>query len=112
MDVEIKEKVYISGKITGLLNYADAFNRAEQSLRNAGYDVYNPCNMCLISGWQWEDYMRYDISRLLECDYIYPLKNWRKSKGARLEMKLAKKLGIKILTLQSESHGNARERLF
>lgn len=93
------EKVYICGKITGLLNYADAFNKAEQKLRNMGYAVFNPCNMGIITGWEWVDYMRYDLRMLMQCDYIYPLKNWRKSKGARLEMKIAKKLKIQILKI-------------
>ena len=36
MDVGIKEKVYISGAITGVLDYADKFNKAEQELRSNG----------------------------------------------------------------------------
>lgn len=51
MDVGIKEKVYISGAITGVLDYADKFNKAEQELRSMGFDVFNPCNMGIVEGF-------------------------------------------------------------
>lgn len=99
MDAIVKEKVYISGAITGVLDYADKFNKAEQELRSLGFDVFNPCNMGIVEGFSWADYMKKDIAMLMECDYIYPLKGWRKSRGAKIEMKLAKKLGIEVLKL-------------
>lgn len=99
MDAIVKEKVYISGAITGVLNYADKFNKAEQELRDMGFDVFNPCNMGIVEGFEWADYMKKDIAMLMECDYIYPLKEWKKSRGAKIEMKLAKKLGIEVLKL-------------
>ena len=99
MDVGIKEKVYISGAITGVLDYADKFNKAEQELRSMGFDVFNHCNMGIVEGFSWSDYMRKDIAILMECAYIFPLKGWKKSRGAKIEMKLAKKLGIEVLKL-------------
>ena len=57
MDAIIKEKVYISGAITGVLDYADKFNKAEQELRSMGFDVFNPCNMGIAfrHGEEWLD---------------------------------------------------------
>lgn len=103
MDAIVKEKVYISGAITGVLDYADKFNKAEQELRDMGFDVFNPCNMGIVEGFSWSDYMRKDIAMLMECDYIFPLKGWKKSRGAKIEMKLAKKLGIEVLKLWPKS---------
>ena len=37
------------------------------------------------------------IALLLACDYIYMLKDWELSKGAKLELDVASSCGIKVL---------------
>ncbi len=45
----------------------------------------------------WRAHMRADIALLLACDYIYMLKDWELSKGAKLELDVASSCGIKVL---------------
>lgn len=90
-------KVYISGKITGLPNYRDIFAQAERDLLAAGLQPINPAELELQEGATWADYMRADIKVLCDCDAIYMLDNWRRSRGARAEHNLAKALGMQII---------------
>jgi hypothetical protein len=98
-------KIYIAGKITGLV-YEDAlrtFAEAEALLKRLGHEPVNP--MAKVSeqeGLTWAEYMKQDIPFLLECDAIYLLPNWRDSKGARLEWYIAASLGMQVTFAQSE----------
>ena len=94
-----KNKVYISGKISGL-EYADAFDKfqaAERKLREQGYEVVNPMTIEHNHDQSWEAYMRNDIKALCDCDAIFMLGNWKKSRGAKIEFYLATKLGIEVM---------------
>lgn len=90
-------KVYISGKITDDPNYKQKFKNAELCLRLAGFEVVNPADQ-EVTGKPWAWYMRKDIAQLMECGAICLLKDWKKSKGARFECYIAKKLGLEIYT--------------
>lgn len=92
-------RIYISGKITGDDNYKKKFEAAEKALLkffDNKVDVYNPAKLDLGPDATWKHYMRIDIQMLCSCDTIYMLSDWKKSRGARFERKVAKKLGIKI----------------
>ena len=88
-------KVYISGKITGDADYIQKFKTAQNILESAGYEVFNPAEQ-EDTGKSWTWYMRKDIAGLMECDAIFLLKDWKESKGARLEAYIASQLKIKI----------------
>jgi hypothetical protein len=90
-------KVYISGPVTGIENKnIEAFNNAETMLWDDGYFVVNPLKIEVEKeNPTWFDYMKVDIKALLECDYIYMLPNWEKSKVARIEKFIALIFGIK-----------------
>ncbi len=90
------KKVYIAGKVTGVnpVKASQKFAAAENWLVNQGYTVYNPMKLVL-PGTQWEDAMKICIRALTECDIIYTLPCWRRSQGARLEVKIAKKLKMR-----------------
>lgn len=90
-------KTYISGPITNNPNYEKQFNNAARRLRSQGISVFDPTERGVRPGWKWQDYMREDLKALLTCRAIYMLKGWRRSKGARLERKVAKKLGYLIM---------------
>jgi len=81
-------KFYIAGKITGLKNYKDNFNKAEEKLKDAGHLCMNPS--ILPEGFPWEIYMPICYSMIDACDCIYMLKNWADSRGAKLELEYAK----------------------
>lgn len=93
-------KVYISGSITKDSDYRAHFRTAEEKLWEMGMKVFNPAKFEADPNKTWEDYMRKDITELMTCRAIYLLKGWRKSKGARLEYRIAKALGMIIMREQ------------
>jgi Domain of unknown function (DUF4406) len=90
--------VYVSGPMTGLpnLNF-HAFHAAAKTLREAGSIVMNPADIGEDPGKTWEDYMRTDIKMLCDCDTIYLLPGWEKSKGAHLELHIAHRIGLQVV---------------
>lgn len=94
-----KTKVYICGKMTGMpdFNYP-YFNKKANELRLAGYKVYNPAEVDSDDSFEWEDYMREAVKMLLECDILYVLDGYESSKGANVEIDLAKILNIRVVT--------------
>lgn len=89
-------KVYISGKITGCKNWEALFKEAEIKLIYKKYEVVSPRTIGS-KELSWSENMKLCIKALCDCDAIYMLKNWRRSKGARIERFIAKKLGLKII---------------
>ena len=89
------KKIYISGKITGLPieGASENFNRAEIYLKSKGYEVMNPMKEVPFNkSWSWGDYMRSAIILMMKCDSIYMLNTHEESKGALIELQLAKDL--------------------
>ena len=99
--------IYISGGITGIKNWQDVFIAAEQDLilrLHARLFVFNPVkiakdlersfkvNIGKMPGYT--DYMREDIKILARCNAICMLPGWKRSKGARLEYRIAKILNM------------------
>lgn len=91
--------LYLSGPMSRYkdLNFP-RFNRVASELRERGHKVVNPAelphNEDLTKPWSF--YIREDLRALLDCDEIMLLPGWKGSKGARLERRLAKALGMKI----------------
>ena len=94
------KKIYISGAISSRpIHEAEAhFKAAQLRLLVIGYDCINPMEISPYSQEKtWEDYMRNDIKHLMDCQAIYMLRGWWKSRGARVEWWLAKKLGMEVI---------------
>lgn len=89
-------RVYISGPMSGIQghNFA-AFNEVANQLRDQGCEVENPATKGIVEGWEWEDYLRYDLKALMSCDAIYTLPNWHRSPGSQLEVQVATALRMK-----------------
>ena len=81
-------EIYIAGKITGLKDYKEHFNNAEENLKQAGHICMNPS--ILPEGFPWGIYIPICYAMIDACDSIYLLKNWVDSKGAKLEYEYAK----------------------
>lgn len=102
--------VYISGKITGNENYKQEFAQAERLLKKMGYEVCNPVTLGKqLESWKYNptylDYMRADIKHLLNCEGIYYLPSWKRSKGAKLERIIAeffKMVEVEIFEVENE----------
>lgn len=90
-------KLYISGPMTGLpdLN-KPAFHGEAARLRALGFEVVDPAELDLGPDATWNDYMRKDIAKLVECDGIVMLRNWSRSLGASIERRIAVDLGLKV----------------
>lgn len=90
--------VYISGPITGIpdLNRF-AFSFVEGCIRARGLTPVNPHTLCDPS-LSWSQCMRADIAALCACDAILLLPGWERSNGAQLEVHVAHRLGIEVLT--------------
>lgn len=107
-------KIYISGKIDGVEDYKERFLDAEKFLlsdftewKDGIAQIVNPAT----KGIQlqamymtrhkrlptYEEYLADDIKELANgCTAIFMLDNWKDSKGAKIELDLAKKLGLKV----------------
>lgn len=100
----MKKRIYIAGKITGLedLN-KPRFERAAEFLKNdCLVECVIPLNLDHTKGnetGKWEDYMRVCIAALVECDGIALLSDWEDSKGAKMELDIARALGMHIIVI-------------
>lgn len=91
-------RVYIAGPMTGLPEFNfPAFNAMAEVLRADGWHVENPAEHGHVDGAEWADYLRYDISRLSTCSAMMLLPGWSSSRGARLEVSIARELGHELL---------------
>ena len=100
----MQKTIYISGKITGIDDYENRFAKAEAELEAKGFNVLNPVKA---GKWlerylapkfpTWVEYMKQAIKSMMSADCIYMLKGYRESKGARLELFLAKVLKYEII---------------
>ncbi|MFT3971717.1 MAG: DUF4406 domain-containing protein [Micropruina sp.] len=94
-------RLYIAGPMTGIEDYNfPAFHRSADVLRQAGYRVENPAETGVRDGWEWPDYMRSAVARLVRCDGVALLTGWESSHGARLEHYIATNLGMRVRTVQ------------
>ncbi|MBW1249879.1 DUF4406 domain-containing protein [Pseudomonas tolaasii] len=91
------KRIYLSGPMTGLpgLNFA-AFHAMTTNLRAGGHTVTNPAEISP-EGGTWNDCMRRDIAALMDCDTVATLPGWENSKGARLEVLIAERLGMTVV---------------
>lgn len=90
-------RIYVAGPMTGLPEYnLPAFAAATLELQSLGHDAVNPGHRGVIPGYTWQDYMRDALRLLLDCDAVALLPGWESSDGARLEVRLARKLDMDV----------------
>ena len=92
-------RLYLSGRITGNEGYRKDFAEGRAALESAGYDVCDPTGFGFPEDITWEDAMKYDIREMLGCDGVALLPSWGKSRGACIEARLAKELGVTTMPL-------------
>lgn len=81
--MERKKVVYISGPITGVKNYWEAFEKAEEMLESLGYIALTPSR--LPQGMTNAQYTRINMAMIDSADTVVFLPGWEDSTDARLE---------------------------
>lgn len=91
-----KPVAYICGKVTGepIAQCTMKFGGAQKKLEADGYHVLNPLEVVGDFHLSWEQAMKLCIAALLTADVVVLLPDWRQSRGALLEVNLAKELKI------------------
>lgn len=93
--------LYISGPMSGIDGHNfPAFDAAAVLLRRAGHVVINPADRGIVHGWAWEDYLRHDLRDLLACEGVAVLPGWANSRGASLEVHVARALSVPVKTVE------------
>lgn len=90
--------LYVSGPMSGYPDHNfPAFRKASQRLRIEGrYIVEDPSAKGVMEGWSWEDYLRHDLLQMLRCDGVATLPGFAMSKGAMLEISVARQLAMPV----------------
>ncbi|MCD6012132.1 MAG: hypothetical protein K0Q79_1994 [Flavipsychrobacter sp.] len=89
---------YVAGKISGIPMEAaqEKFNYIANQLVNKGYTVVNPITEADYNK-TWDDAVRGEIKKMLECDEVHMLHDWQESRGAMLERDIALRLGMEVV---------------
>lgn len=95
----MKKHIYIAGKVSGE-DYDECYSKFNKAQiyceKEFGQLAYNPLKR-VPQNWSWLRQMLYCIRNLKRnCDKIYMLKDWKESKGARWEHRIAKRNKINI----------------
>jgi hypothetical protein len=98
---EMKQAIYICGKVSGTADYIERFARVEKEL-NASFSgtVVNPVRECIKEfekpeKFPWHILMMFVINeKLLHCTHIYLMHDWQDSYGARIEQLWGERLGL------------------
>ena len=89
------KRIYICGKVSGDPDYDKKFLKEENRLFSLGYEPVNPAAF-ISRKEEWVKAMRMAIRTMLLCDGVSLLPDWKKSKGAKIEAKLARELGLDV----------------
>lgn len=101
-------RVYISGPMTGRPdNIIDEFNKAEDLLLKAGYEVLNPTSDGLANTALYEDHVRAGLRMLSVADALAFLPGWERSRGARLEIEIAHLFNIPVRPVSDYAMGTS-----
>lgn len=89
----MNKEVYIIGAVTGLEREAVVakFDKAAQALKSAGMVPVNPIDLVPETA-TWNDAMRMCIRRMMLCYAVLLLPDWQESRGATLEVMIARNL--------------------
>lgn len=102
-------RLYIAGPMRGHHNFNfPAFFAAEAALKAAGFEVENPAHN---PRGHLVDHLRLDVERIARSDAVVLLDAWTQSKGATLEVRMAKYIGMPVYLAASIIEGSPLELL-
>lgn len=100
-------KVFISGRITGIDDYKEKFERAARQIEARGHTVLNPA--VLPDGMEPKDYMRICLAMIDTADVVFLLPNYWNSPGAQLEVQYCEYTGKDVMFLSNMPWFNLEE---
>jgi hypothetical protein len=102
MTTTTRPKLYLCGPMTGLpdFNYP-AFHAQAALLRRAGFKVVNPAEDALPDDAPWAGHLRLAIVKLVSCHAVATLPGVEHSRGAQLEIHIAKQLGMRVCSVDA-----------
>ncbi len=83
--MERKKAIYIAGPITGVENYWEAFEKAEDELIALGFIPLTPTRLPI--GLSNAQYAKINLATIDAADAVLFLPGWDESRGAQLEHK-------------------------
>lgn len=87
--------LYLCGPMTGMPDFnRGVFKTAAENLTAAGYTVLNPAINDRPEDHPWHAFMRDSITQMLQADALATLYGWQYSRGANLEVKVGRALGM------------------
>lgn len=94
---------YLSGPMSGLPDgNLPAFRETTARLRSLGLKIISPHELdetIEVVGVCWADYLRRDLAVLAgQCQGVIVMSGWTRSKGAQLEVHVARCLGMPVLS--------------
>lgn len=109
-----KQKIYIAGKISGepIALCTIKFGTIQKEIEHLGHDAVNPLEVCIADEVTWHEAMRKDIKALMDCDALFALKDYNKSRGAMLEIHIARELEMPIFTSIKDLKRHYKKPLF
>ena len=98
-DTDTADAAYLSGPMTGLPDFnRPAFHAAAAALRAQGHVVINPAEVDLGPDATWADYMRIHLAEIARrVTQVFVLPGWESSRGAQLEVHVARSLGLPVV---------------
>ena len=109
MSQTTKPRGYIAGPMTGMPDWNfPAFHAAAEKWRENGWEIENPAETDDGDTTKpREYYMRLDLEKVMSVDAVIVLPAWENSKGAKLEIAVAREIGIAVI--DSQTGGNLKE---
>lgn len=85
--IKVVQRIYLSGPITGIVDYHQRFEKAKVELVAAGYkNIANPAELDgVINEGKYDEYMNLCMNLLDMCDVVVMLPGWKESIGANRE---------------------------